>query len=85
MSNFFSILLFIFFVSFTACASTPEVDFPRDIPSSNLKSTYWNSLMAGAIRGGVYVVEHPLVTTMDRVALSGHSSTFILRKLLKER
>lgn len=40
--------------------------------------------MAGAIRGGVYVVEHPLVTTMDRVALSGHSSTFILKKLLKE-
>ena len=40
----------------------PEEDFPRDISKSNVKSAYWDSLMAGAIRGGVYAVEHPLVT-----------------------
>ncbi|HBN23224.1 MAG TPA: hypothetical protein DD412_08315 [Holosporales bacterium] len=84
MLNYFSILLLISLslLNFPTFGSAPEEDFPQN--SSKGRSSYWNSVMAGVIRGGTYVVEHPLVATMDRVALSGQSSTFVLKKLVRE-
>ncbi len=81
MSQHFSILFLVSLLILPVSASAPEEDFAGGEPK--LRRTYWDSVAAGAIRGGVYVVEHPLVTTMDRVALSGNSPLSILRNLIK--
>lgn len=78
VSTFFILLILIS----PLFGSAPEEDFPRE-PSKG-RPSYWNSVMAGGIRGGVYGIEHPLIATMDRVASSGKSSTAVLKKLIKE-